>query len=164
MDDSDVDDTLDEVLREFRGPTRNPETGLDVDDAVLLQLRKSCRLIDAVESLRQQNGYYTVVIEGSFASIERSLQFYLLENGYVEEDEYVDHETVYRLGRNAGLYSDDFLGRLLELWQNHRSRTYYREGVGSEDTAGLMLHLAEQIHSHVLQLAGESHECVCETA
>ena len=32
MDDSRIEDTLDEVSKEFRKGTRNPEAGLDVDD------------------------------------------------------------------------------------------------------------------------------------
>jgi hypothetical protein len=163
MDNSSIEDTLDEALQEFRRETKNPETGLDVDDPDLLQLRKSCRLLQAVESLRQQNGYYTVIIEVSFASIERTLQFYLQNNGYIHEDEYVNHEKVYELGKNAGLYDDNFLDKLTRLWENNRSRTYYREGVGSERTADLMVELAEQIHHYALQMASESHECICDT-
>jgi len=164
MDDSRIEDTLDEVSREFRKGTRNPETGLDVDDPTLLQLRKSCRLLDAVQSLQKQNGHYTLIIEASFGSIERTIQFYLLEKGYIKEDEFVNHRKVYELGENAALYGSDFREKLVDLWENNRSRTYYREGVGSERTADLMVELAEQVHRHVLQMAGESHECICNTA
>ncbi|MCX2819488.1 hypothetical protein EGH25_09015 [Haladaptatus sp. F3-133] len=164
MDNSRIEETLDEVSREFRKGARNPETGLDVNDPVLLQLRKSCRLLDAVQSLQEQNGHYTLIIEASFASIERTIQFYLLEKGYIEDDEFVDHRKVYELGENAALYGSDFREKLVDLWENNRSRTYYREGVGSERTAELMVELAEEIHGHVLQMAGERHECICNTA
>ncbi len=164
MDDSRIEDTLDEVAHEFRRRTRDTETGLDVDEPALLQLRKSCRLLDAVQSLREQNGHYTLIIEASFASIERTIQFYLLEKGYIEEDEFVDHRKVYEHGEYAALYGSDFRQKLVDLWKNNRSRTYYREGTGSERTADLMVELAEQVHRHVLQLAGESHRCICNTA
>lgn len=162
MDDSSIEDSLDAVLAEFRTGSGKSETGLDVDDPALLQLRKSCRMLETVRSLRERNGYYTVMIEASFASIERSIQFYLRENGYIREDEFVDHRKVYELGANAGLYGTDFKQKLVRLWENNRSRTYYREGVGTEKNARLMVELAEQIHRHVLQLDGERHECVCD--
>lgn len=164
MDNSSIEDTLDSVLTEFRTGSGKPETGLEVDDPALLQLRKSCRMLEAVQSLREQNGYYTVIIEASFASIERSIQFYLQENGYIREDEFVDHRKVYELGENAALYTTDLKEKLIQLWENNRSRTYYREGVGTEKSARLMVELAEEIHRHILQLAGQSHECICNTA
>ncbi|MFB6187972.1 MAG: hypothetical protein ABEI86_14050, partial [Halobacteriaceae archaeon] len=98
MDNSSIEDKLDDVLQEFRTGSGQPETGLEVDDSPLLQLRKSCRMLAAVKSLQEQNGYYTVIIETSFASIERSIQFYLQEKGYIKEDEFVDHRKVYEPG------------------------------------------------------------------
>lgn len=164
MDNSQIEDTLDEVAAEFRRNSGKPETGLEVDDPALLQLRKSCRLLDAVQTLRDQNGHYTVVIEASFASIERIIQFYLLEKGYIQDNDFVDHRKVYELGENAALYGTDFREKLVQLWENNRSRTYYREGVGTDHGADLMVKLAERIHSHVLQLGGEKHECICNSA
>lgn len=164
MDNSSIEDTLDDVLAEFRQGRGEPENGLDVEKSALLQLRKSCRMLKAVKSLQEQNGYYTVIIEASFASIERSIQFYLQQKEYIREDEFVDHRKVYEMGENAALYGPGFKEKLIRLWENNRSRTYYREGVGTENSADLMVDLAEQIHSHILQLAGESHECICNTA
>ena len=164
MDDSGIADVLDEAQTLFERPGDGLEAGLDVDEPTLLQLRKACRLIDAANFLREQDGYYTVVVETSFAAIERTIQFYLLDTGLLHEDEYIDHESVYRRGKDAGLYGEEFAGKLTNLWRNNRSDTYYREGIATEPRADKMLDLAEEIHSHVLQLAGESHECVCNTA
>lgn len=161
MDDSPIEDKLDEALAEFRTARGDRETGLAVEDPALLQLRKSCRLLKAVGSLQERNGYYTVIIESSFAAIERTIQFYLQENGYISEDDFVDHRKVYQLGESAGLYDSGFGEKLVRLWENNRSRTYYREGVGTEATAQRMTELAEGIHVHVLQLAGVRHECIC---
>jgi len=163
MNDSPIEEELDAALREFRSQPGQPEPGLDVREPALLQLRKSCRLLSAVASLRARNGYYTVVIEASFGAIERTIQFYLLENDYVGEDDYLDHERVYALGATAGLYDDSFRGKLEELWRNNRSRTYYREGIGTEATAERMAELAGQLHEHVAQLSGRSHDCYCRT-
>ena len=50
------------------------ESGLDVDDAALLQLRKACRLLSGAEALHEAN-YHTLVIEASFVAIERTIEF-----------------------------------------------------------------------------------------
>ena len=163
MDNSDVEDLLDEAQTLFERPGTGFEEGLDVNDPTLLQLRKACRLIDAAQFLEKEDGYYTVIIEASFAAIERSIQFYLLDTGLIHEDEYVNHEQVYQRGEDAGLYSREFADKLMNLWRNNRSETYYREGIATEDRAEKMLELAEAIHGHILQLAGENHECICGT-
>ncbi|WP_233740805.1 hypothetical protein [Halobaculum saliterrae] len=164
MDDSDVEDLLDEATTLFERPGNQFEEGLDVDDPTLLQLKKACRMIDAAQFLQQEDGYYTVVIEASFSAIERTIQFYLLDTGLLHEDEYINHENVYQMGEDAGLYTKEFAGKLTNLWRNNRSDTYYREGIATEERARKMLELAKAVHSHVLQLAGESHECICNTA
>lgn len=56
------------------------ETGLDTNDAAVLQLRKGCRLLAGAKALREE-GYYTPVIEASFVAIERTVEFRLLERG-----------------------------------------------------------------------------------
>jgi len=164
MDNSRVEDLLDEAHNLFEQPGDSFEEGLNVDDNTLLQLRKACRMIDAAKFLQEQDGYYTLIIEASFAAVERTIQFYLLDTGLIHEDEYVNHEKVYEEGRNAGLYSQTFEDKLTNLWKNNRSETYYREGIATESRANKMLEIAEAIHEHVLQLAGESHECICNTA
>lgn len=129
MENSGIEAALDEVLLSFEGPASGIEAGLDVDAPELLQLRKACRLLDAARHLEAENGYYTVVIESSFAAIERTLQFYLLENGFLAPDEYVDHEAVYERSTSAGLYDEAFERKLTGLWRENRSRSYYRESV-----------------------------------
>jgi hypothetical protein len=162
MDNSEIEQTLDRALTAFEAEPIELETGLDVDDPALLQLRKACRLHTAADFLRSRNGYYTVIIEASFAAIERTIQFYLLETDMLDEADFVTHEHVYELGRQAALYGDTFAEKLLDLWRNNRSDTYYREGRGSDFRAQIMHDLATDIHAHVLQLAGKSHECICQ--
>jgi len=162
VENSDVEDCLDEARRLFEGRPTGVETGLDVDGAELVQLRKACRLIDAARRLRAANGHYTVVVETSFGAIERTIQYYLLNDGLLGPDEYVDHQTVYDRGYEAGLYDDEFREKLRDLWRNNRSRSYYREGVATEARAAAMLELAAAIHRHVLHLGGHAHECICD--
>lgn len=164
MDNSHIEDRLDGIQDLFDEKPKEVETGLDVDSARTLQLRKACRLLEAARHLEAENGYYTVVIEISFAGIERTLQFYLINNDLLDTDEYVDHPEVYERSKNAGLYNAGFKEKIVALWRNNRSRSYYREGVGSRNRAVAMLELAEEIHSHVLQLAGKSHDCICASS
>jgi hypothetical protein len=161
MQESRIDDLIDDAERLFERPSETIEEGLDVDDPALLQVRKACRLLTAAKFLVEHNGYYTVVIEASFAAIERSIQYYLLEKDFLTPEEYVDHTLVYRRGEEAGLYDAEIRDRLAALWRNNRSKTYYREGVGTADRATIMLDLAQALHQHVLQLAGSRHECLC---
>lgn len=163
MDNSSAEDILDEAQTLFERPGEDFEEGLEVDDPTLLQLRKACRLIDAANFLQEQDGFYTVIVEASFAAIERTIQFYLLDTGLLHEDEYIDHENVYQRGKDAGLYGEEFAGKLMNLWRNNRSDTYYREGIATEARADKMLELAEEVHSHVIQLAGKRHKCICDT-
>jgi hypothetical protein len=164
VDNSSIEDSLDRALELFDRRPDSVETGLEVDDPEMVQLRKACRLLEAGRRLNADNGYYTLVIEAAFAATERTLQFYLIENGFLEPEEYVDHQEVYERSSDAGLFSEDFVEKLEALWRDNRSRSYYREGVGSEARANEMLELAEQIHDHVLQLAGRGHLCICDSS
>ncbi len=164
MENSDVETLLGEAETAFEREATEIETGLDVDGAGMLQLKKACRLLKAAKHLREENGYYTVVIEASFGAIERTLQFYLLKNGFLQPEEYIDHQTVYERSYDAGLYDEELRDRLTELWMDNRSQSYYRQGIASQRRAEKMLELVEAVHTHVLQLAGESHECICNTA
>ncbi|MDZ7731181.1 MAG: hypothetical protein U5K37_10015 [Natrialbaceae archaeon] len=161
MDGSQIETALDGAIEAFRGTPGTPEDGLAVDDPALLQLRKACRLLEAAVFLAAEDGFYTLVVEASFGVIERTLQFYLLERDLLHEDEFVSHEDVYRRAAEAGLYSVEMRDKLLGLWRNNRSRTYYREGIGSQQSAERMVALARQLHDHVTQLAGQRHECCC---
>lgn len=148
MDDSYIDDALtgaEAAFQETRGQT--DASDLDVSGAALVQLRKACRLLDAARTLREQNGYYTVVIEASFVAIERSIQFYLLHRGYASgEDVRYEHTAVYQQGGAVNLFSEEFANRLSQLWKQNRADVYYRETVASAEQADAMLSLADAVH------------------
>lgn len=138
------------------------ETGLDVDDEALVQLRKACRLLEAAETLRERNGHHTVVIETSFVAIERSLQFYLIQrNAASGEDLRHDHAAVYDRGVEINLFSKGFGDRLLDLWKTNRAAVYYREAAATAEQADAMLELATAIHEYVLDFGAADHECIC---
>lgn len=163
MDDSYVDDALSGAEDCFRGTAGGTvESGLDVDDGALVQLRKGCRLLEAARTLRARNGYHTVVIEACFVAIERSIQSHLLHRDHVGVEELrYEHTAVYRHGAAVNLFSDAFADRLVGLWQQNRAEVYYRETVASAEQADAMLALAEAVHRYVLDFASLDHECVC---
>ena len=72
MSSTTIESLIDEVQWAFDEPPGRIESGLDVDDAALLQLRKACRLLAGSEQLLG-TGYYTLVVESSFVAIERSV-------------------------------------------------------------------------------------------
>lgn len=163
MDDSYVDDALAAAEDSFQGtPGQTVEFGLDRDDAALVQLRKACRLLEAARTLRERNGYYTVVIEACFVAVERSIQSHLLHRGHVVvEDVRHEHTAVYRRGASVNLFSDEFADRLVGLWQQNRAEVHYRETVASAEQADAMVTLAEAVHRYVLDFTSLDHECVC---
>ncbi|MFC3959528.1 hypothetical protein [Halovivax cerinus] len=165
MDDSYVDEALTDAEAAFqRTHGQTGESDLDVSDSALVQLRKACRLLEAARTLREQNGYYTVVIEASFVAIERSIQFYLLHRGHVSgEDLRYEHTAVYRQGAEVNVFSEAFADRLTQLWKRNRAEVYYRETVASAEQADAMLSLAEAAHRYVLDFASLRYECVCSS-
>ena len=73
MSSTTIESLIEDVQRAFDEPPEHVETGLDVDDAALLQLRKACRLLAGSDQLLDA-GYYTLVIEASFVAIEGASQ------------------------------------------------------------------------------------------
>ena len=44
-----------------------------------MQLRKACRILDGIRALRDIDRHHTLVVEGSVAVLERTVQFYVIE-------------------------------------------------------------------------------------
>jgi hypothetical protein len=139
------------------------EPGLDIDDPSELQLRKACRLIDASEKLlREENSHYILIIDASFIAIERSIHSRLLETGVVEEgDPIFKHDKMYKLGKETGIYDDEYEEKLKQLWQENRSKTYYRDGIPSEKRAEAMHKLAKSVHDYIVGMSNNGHKCLC---
>ena len=164
MDGSRVEDALEATeiaFQDTRGHTT--ETGLDVDDESLVQLRKACRLLETATTLCDRNGHYTVVIEASFVTIERSIQFYLLHRNVAGgEDLRHDHAAVYERAAEINLFSNTLGDRLLELWKTNRAAVYYREATATAEQADAMLELATAVHTYIVEFASATHDCLCD--
>ncbi|QGA80522.1 hypothetical protein [Candidatus Nanohalobium constans] len=166
MTNSDMEDALEEAISKFdeSPPHEEIENGLNTEDSMKLQLRKSCRLLDASEKLLEKDeSHYIIIIDACFISIERSIQAYLLEKKLIDEGEPLfDHEKIYRLGRQAGLFDEDFEQRIKNLWKDNRSKTYYRDGLPSKGRAEKMFRLAEAVHNHIVGMSNSGHKCICK--
>lgn len=161
MENSDVADALEAAERSFERTPDNVETGLDVDDAELVQLRRACRLLAAASRLLE-NGYYTVVIESSFVAIERTIQFRLIHDDAMTPAEVISsHRRLYQRGAEVGLYDEPFGDKLAELWNQNRTKTYYRLGIATEAQAKAMRTLAMKLHRHLVDRSRVAHECLC---
>lgn len=137
------------------------EPGLDVEDDALLQLRKACRILDGIRALRDIDRHHTLVVEGSFAALERTVQFYVVDRGLVKSDDMQSHEDAFEYGAQAGVFSQPTKDELIELWKTYRNGTYYQQERATAEQAAAMLTYAECMHDHVPRLAGRAHDCIC---
>jgi hypothetical protein len=163
----DLDEAISRAEDAFGGQLGRPEyeEGIDPDDhdADVIQLRKACRLLDACRLLREHDGYHTSVIEMSFATIERTLEFYALT---ASNDTIADfregHDRAYDRGVDLGLVTEETGRRLKQLYRDNRAAAYYRDTVAAAQQAEAMFALAVTIHNHVKHFAQLSHECRCQ--
>jgi hypothetical protein len=156
-----IESLVDEVQRAFDEPPEHLETGLDVDDAALLQLRKACRLLAGSEQLLEA-GYYTLVIEASFATIERSIEFRLLDRGEMDPRNLPgSHLSIYREAASIGIFTEHVADNLADLWRDHRAKTYYQDGLAAEKRARRLRDLATEVHLFIIGQSSRGYECLC---
>lgn len=162
IDSRDLEPALSSAEEAFRRGGQKHEVGLDVGDASLVQLRKACRSISGAESLLP-SGYYTLVVEVSFTSMEKTLLFWLLQERHRESSTPPgSHTTAIDHSAQVGFVDDEVADRLAELWRANRVQTYYREARATHERGVAMLELASRLHALVVDLAGVRHECVCD--
>lgn len=156
-----IEQFIDDVQAAFDRRPSEVESGLNVEDAALLQMRKACRLLTGAEALRDAE-YYTLVIEASFVAIERTVEFRLLERGTVEPDDLPGtHPGVYREAAAAGIFAESMAEDLADLWRDYRAKTYYQDGLASVNRAEAMYALASETHAYVVGRSRQGHECLC---
>ncbi|WP_410767410.1 hypothetical protein [Haloferax sp. DFSO60] len=156
-----IEELVDEVQAAFDYRPDEIEVGLDTNEADVLQLRKSCRLLAGAETLLEQ-GFYTIVIETSFVAIERVVEFKLLEGGVEPRDLPGTHPAVYTEAARRGILSERVASNLQDLWRNHRAKTYYQDGLAAKGRAEKLFALAAETHTFVVNQSTKRHECICE--
>lgn len=161
IDADDLAAELDAAEWAFEEGGQTREAGLDVDDAGLVQLRKACRSLAGADRLRDA-GYYTLVIEAAFTSIEKTLLFWLIQERHHDPSRPPQsHTTATHRSVDTGLIDEEVGSRLVDLWDANRARTYYQDAIATEPRAEALFQLATRLHEHALRLAGVPHECVC---
>lgn len=162
MSSTTIEQRIDDVQAAFDSRPVEVESGLDVEDAALLQLRKGCRLLAGAEALREED-YYTLVVEASFVAIERTIEFRLLERGTMQPDDLPGtHAGVYREATEVGIFTESTAEELADLWREHRAKTYYQDGLATADRAEKLYTLAIEIHAFIIGRSSQGHECRCE--
>ena len=95
-------------------------------------------------------------------AIERTIQFRLIHDGAMEPSEVISsHRRLYERGSEIGLYDEGFGDDLAELWNQNRTKTYYRLGIATEERATAMQNLARELHRHLVDAGRARHECIC---
>ena len=139
------------------------EKSLTPDDPETTQLRKACRLLEACRTLRANDGFYTSVIEMSFAAVERTLEFYVLSQSTDTIDNFQNHEYAFDRAAALGLFSQTTGDDLFQLYTENRSAAYYRDTVATQEQAEAMFILAVEVHDFTTQFLQRAHECRCST-
>lgn len=166
-DPTEVLDALDRAEDAFGGyasgaPAHEEDLDPATNEPPVLQLRKACRLLDACRTLRKHDGFYTSVIEMSFASVERTTEYYALTASNDTIDDFQDHKRAYDRAAVLGVFSEGTARRLKSLYTENRSAAYYRDTVATEVQAETMFTLAVAVHDYVARFGQQSHECRCE--
>ncbi|WP_416841285.1 hypothetical protein [Haloferax sp. DFSO52] len=156
-----IETLVEDVQAAFDRRPEEIEDGLETNEADVLQLRKSCRLLAGADTLLDR-GFYTIVIETSFVAIERVVEFKLLEGGVEPRDLPGTHPGVYTEAARRGILSEYVATNLQDLWRNHRAKTYYQDGLAARERASNLYELALEIHEYVVNQSSKRHECLCE--
>ena len=155
-----IETLMDEVQASFDRRPDEIEVGLETNEADLLQLRKSYRLLAGATTFLDQ-GFHTLVIEASFVAIERVVEFKLLESGMEPRDLSGTHPGVYTEAARRGILSEHVAQNLQDLWRNHRAKTYYQDGLAARERATKLYALASETHEYVVNQSSKRHECIC---
>jgi len=128
-----------------------------------VQLGKACAMLGTCRQLRRGTNNHVSVVELSFNAIERSFQFYLVDQTAAQSADYRAHEQVFEDIEGRGVFSDTGIpGRIDSFRSEHRARIYYDVDRSGRDLAAGMHELAEAVHAHVVEFADAHSRCGCE--
>jgi hypothetical protein len=148
-----------EAFEYMQGPI---ESGLaDLEDDSEIQLRKACRLLGAARSLRENNGYYTAIVELSFVAIERSFEFFVLAHSTDSIRDFNDHQYAYQRAFDLGVISESLSTDYRSLYRTYRTESYYGDRQVTEQEATSMYALAAETHEYLRDRPSKRIECLC---
>jgi hypothetical protein len=147
------------------------EPGFSIDDESWeVQLKKGCRLLEISRQISDETGplkqyeFYCLTIEIAFASMERTIQAYLLKKEIMTPDERIDkHSTCFEKAGRSGLLDETASKLMIELWSRYRSQLYYRHDIPSRIGANAMQSLAIKLHDYVIKTDDSLDTCcICK--
>ncbi|MDY6775962.1 MAG: DNA-binding protein [Halobacteria archaeon] len=112
----DAIDRAEDAFEERTGGVPKYEEGIASGGGWETQITKACRLIEVSEVLREQNGYYTAIIELCFGAIERSIEAYAIRMTDDELRDFQDHEYSYRRANEIGLFEEETARDMMNLY------------------------------------------------
>ena len=139
------------------------EDGISADADWKTQLTKACRLLEVVETLQDQDGYHTAVIEVCFGALERSIEAYTLAMTDDTLEDFQDHQFSYERAHQSGLFERETAEQMQELYSENRTESYYGGGRPTEEQAHAMADLATAAHQFVVSQIREGGVCLCNT-
>lgn len=128
-----------------------------------IQLGKACAMLGTCRQLRHGSNNYVSIVELSFNAIERSFQFYLVDQTTASSSDYRDHGQVFGDIATRGVFSDENVADRIDTFRSeHRSRIYYDVDRPGRDLAMSMHDLAEGLHSYIVEFANAQSRCHCD--
>lgn len=154
-------DRVESLLAEGEtGPVQDSLSWQQTDADV--QLGKACAMLGTCRQLRQGTNNYVSIVELSFNAIERSFQFYVVDQTSANSSDYRDHDQVFEDVASSGVFSDAAVADRIDAFRlEHRSRIYYDVDRPGRDLAHGMHDLAEEVHAYVVDFADAHSRCRC---
>ena len=142
------------------GPVQDSLSWQDTDADI--QLGKACAMLGTCRQLRYGSNNYVSIVELSFNAIERSFQFYLVDQTAARSSDYRNHSQVFEDIAARGVFSDEQVADRIDAFRSeHRSRIYYDVDRPGRDLAHGMHDLAEEVHAYVVEFADAQSRCRC---
>ena len=127
-----------------------------------IQLGKACAMLGTCRQLRRGTNNYVSIVELSFNAIERSFQFYLIDQTAAESADFRTHGQVFEEIASRGVFSDTSVPDRIDAFRaEHRSRIYYELDRPGRDLAVGMHDLAEAVHDYIVTFAAAHSRCSC---
>lgn len=143
------------------GPVQDSLSWQEADADI--QLGKACAMLGTCRQLRRGTNNYVSIVELSFNAIERSFQFYLVEQTAARSADYRDHGQVFEDIATRGVFSNENVADRIDAFRSeHRSRIYYDTDRPGRDLALSMHDLAEEVHAYIVKFASAHSRCNCE--
>lgn len=166
-DPDEIIDAIDRVEDAFNHGHGRPEFEPKIDssteaDEGKVMLQKGCRTLEAASEELLGADFYTSVVEHSFASIERTLEGYLVMVAGADPEDLKDHSTPYDRAMEQVPLERETIETIEGFYHANRTTYYYGTSVATRRQAEFLLELATAIHYHVVEFEPDLEQsCIC---